>query len=393
MVVYNAGVRGDGAYLWQGFDHEWLRTALGFRLPHRISRLDSYIDGEVHRGGGETWRSTAELRAGQAPGVDGNYMRPAGYAAALWAPELTVVRGCCSFAWTDEVVGQEVPHAESQLTSALELDIGELPAECAAVAVLRGIGLSSRCDPDKQPADVPRNSDGMWPYRLFVDVAAVERRGNRVRVPVSIDLCRGWTPMRGGVPGVEEKPLNRRLDVRLDVHVSVLVAPPERLAVAHGEWIEQAGGAREENPRCRRELVSGAPSFYPHAAIGMTGFGFELRPPSDKPRYRNRGRYITGLRFRVSSRGYDPALGVAEVEHEARLWVPATVVQSDVTYFSRVALLQLGADARVADGLAVDGSLCANSSAEAPFFSRWQRCGSPETGPAQVEDRIPLSAP
>ncbi len=47
-------------FVWQGFDHYWLRRAFGsFAVPHRVSQFESRIIDERHQLEGDAVRSTA----------------------------------------------------------------------------------------------------------------------------------------------------------------------------------------------------------------------------------------------------------------------------------------------------------------------------------------------
>ena len=382
-----------GAFVWQGFDHEWLRTALGFRLPHRISKLDSYIADE-HHGGEAPWSASARFHFGQATGVDGNYMRPTGYYAAIASPRLRAFRRTLRLEWTDEIEGDLVPHAESRASGEVVVAADEIDHDAAIGGLLRGFSLTTRCDPAKQPPELPRNSDGMWPYVFRIGVGEHRLEAGELRIPVQVEIHRGWTPMKGGVPGIEEKPLNRRLDFDLAVHVTVLTGPPDTLAIHRGEPVIATGRARDVGGRISRTTIVGdGMGRYRHHAIGVTSFGFELPARSEKPRHQHRGRYIGGLRFRARPAGYDADTGLAAVDHAMRVWVPRTVVPTDVRYEMQSALVQLGADATAVAPRVAGTSLCSNSAAEAPFFSRWNRCGSDLTGPERDVDSVAIVAP
>ena len=60
---------------WRGFRHEWLREVLGFRLPHRISRLHDFLDEDG-------------FHFAQSTGVDGNFM-PGSH---LWTTQVGEVK-------------------------------------------------------------------------------------------------------------------------------------------------------------------------------------------------------------------------------------------------------------------------------------------------------------
>jgi len=356
------------AFLWQGFDHEWLRSVLGFRLPHRISKLDSYITGED----GER----AEFHFGQATGVDGNFMKPVGHFSAIRADGLAVTRGVEELRWTDEIEDGEVPCARSTLTRTIS---GE------GVAILRGLRLQTRCDPAKQPGDQPGNSDGMWPYRFSVRFDGAE---------LTVNIERGWTPNKGGIPGIEEKPLTRHLDFELDVAYTLLAGDEDVLAVTRADAAVAEGEARDTEHAQAVTAVNGVgDNRFPVAAVGLTGVEFELLPPTERKRHAHRGRYIGAVGFRTELAHYQPESGTATVQHRARVWVPVTVVRSQVRYQLDTALIQLaGPGAEVSPSQEVVGSLCSESSAQAPFFSHWKRCGSAKTGPAAAADQRPISA-
>ena len=59
----------------------------------------------------------------------------------------------------------------------------------------------------------------------------------------------------------------------------------------------------------------------------------------------------------------------------------------------QVALLQFGSGAQVAGDKTVTGEICQNSKDNAPFFSKWQKCGTGDKGPAQQEDTRIIYAP
>ena len=93
--------RREGTFLWQGFEHEWLRTVAGFRVPHRISRLTSYVETDAPAD------SQSDVLSGiyhfaQSTGVDGNYMKPIGRYAALRNADISIRSESVRLTWTDE---------------------------------------------------------------------------------------------------------------------------------------------------------------------------------------------------------------------------------------------------------------------------------------------------
>ena len=376
----------DDIFVWRGFDHDWLRTVAGFRTPHRVSKLHSFVSTEGGR---------AQFAFGQATGVDGNYMRPVGHYAVLRAPGVGSVQRSVTLAWTDEVDGGRYPQACSDRGAELSVDLadaflGRVPEQHAVV--LSGFQLQSRCDPQKQPADNPRNSDGMWPFKLGVWLGEPVREGTTLRCPVNVHVYRAWTPMLGGLPPFEIKPLNARLDIEVTVMVTVVAGDEGALRVTRGPEVGASTSARSTREVDIDATVRGVRERYPHAVSALHGFGFELLRSSRLPMHGHLGRYLNNLRFRVEDGAYDSQRGVLEVAHRAQVWVPSTVVPTDVRCTLGSTLLQLGPGARVRTNQQVRGQLCSNSTDQAPFFSRWCECGDHEHGPDQSEARVCLPA-
>ncbi len=341
------------AFLWQGFHHEWLREVLRFRLPHRISKLDSYIAAETD--------SEAEFHFGQATGVDGNVMEPQGFFTAIAADGLRVTRGRAELRWTDEIADENgVPCARSSISQAIPE---------TGTAVLRGFRLLTRCDPAKQPADSPGNSHGMWPYVFSIALADGQ---------VHVHIERGWTPNKGGIPGIEEKPLTRHLDFEVDVMYSVLDASADVMVATCGDSaVAEASVRRYASARAATAITGRGADEFPVAAVGLRGFGFELVPPTERKRHQHRGRYISAVHFGSYLEHYHPRTGVATLANGARGWAPVTVVRSDARYRIDPVLIQLrgpGATTSRTSGTA-KGLLCCPSTDQAPFFSHWKRCG------------------
>ena len=390
-------------YLWQGYDHEWLRTVVGFRVPHRISKFDSYVADEIHQGEGESWQSSARFHFGQATGVDGNFMKPDGFYGAVHAPGLYVRRGDVHLMWTDDVAdveidGTDYPRAESTRQETVEIDLtapelgyGQLDSYDV---VLQGIELQTTCDDAKQPPGEPCNSNGMWPYRFAVEIAACDRDGSTLRCPLTVEMHRAWTPNRGGLPGIEEKPLNKRLDFDLRVFYATLGGNDGEVALQRGATVSGDGLGRDDTPfTASASIVGQSGGQYPHAAVALTRFGFDLYPANGQASQNHLGRYIGALGVRVQMQDYDPATGVADVEHISRLWVPDTVAQTGVGYQSAALLIQIEGDGVSHGQRTVAGSLCSNSSDQAPPFSTWERCDEPDKGPEQTHDAQEVSLP
>src|SRR5690349_5989001 len=72
----------NDVWLWQGFEHFWERTFLGFAIPHRLSKLASYIEPTTE----PAIDAAPTFSMAQSTGVDGNAMRPRGYYSVISHP-------------------------------------------------------------------------------------------------------------------------------------------------------------------------------------------------------------------------------------------------------------------------------------------------------------------
>ncbi len=377
-----------GAFLWRGLQHEWLRRVAGFRIPHRISKLDSYIDAETF----EARSGQATFNFGQATGVDGNYMRPIGSFASVSARGLQVVRGSVLAEWIDTSDGAEHPQARSDEALRFQVDLAE-DFDAHAV-VLRGIRLESHCDPANQPADEPCNSNGLWPFRMHFEVGPCEVQGRSLDCGALIRIHRAWTPNRGGLPPIEIKPFNHRLDFEVELFWTALAGPSQVFAAHRGAPISVPGRARDEAPVVGQAELSGVDGgLYPAGLIAPVAFGFEFTRTGDADRFQHLGRYIGALHFDLRDEAYDADTGVLGYRHTSRVWVPDTVAATDVVYTHQGSLLQFADPLAAGPHRRAQGSLCSNSSDQAPAFSRWTQCGEADKGPERAAHAVEIEAP
>lgn len=381
-----------GTFLWRGFEHAWLRAVVGFRIPHRISRLTSFVDGGDFSEDSGQWSGTSSFHFGQSTGVDGNFMKPVGRYQAVYSPDIVTHSGSVNFTFEDESDGGEYPKAESLLSqvvsidlSAPELALGQLDNYAV---VLGGLELETACDDAKQPADNQCNSDGMWPYRFGVDVLPCQRQGDQLECVVKVDIGRGWTPNKGGVPPFEIKPFNDVLDFDLTVHYTVLGGNESALRVTHAPAIFADGKGRDNDPAVTSNSVDGLSGAA--AITALTGFGFELYKTQSLAKHNHLGRYIGELAFGLQDGSRDgDELDFSTI---SQLWVPDTVEQTGVTYRTSVALLEFEDGNAVSPAQEVTGSLCIPSSPQAPAFSAWNECGNGNKGPEQDQDTMSILA-
>lgn len=345
--------------VWQGFEHEWKREILGFRLAHRLSSLVNYIDGN------------AAMVAGASPGVDGNFMEPVCFYRRASAPGVTCSHRVVELEGTDSLEGDE---ATIELHGRVECEMSSAAQVCEAI--LAGIDFTWSCDVDKQPDGQESNSNAVWPSEMSVSIGAAEREGTRVAFPVSVRVVRGWTPMRGGIPLIEEKPLNHAMDLSARVYVNVLDG-------AEGDLVVQRRDAQHTQARLKdAERHTSAPlpglTGPGQEVTGITQFGFVMPARKETGALRHRGRYLSAIGFGVDDTSEGP-------QTWGRLWAPITVVQSDVHYQVSPVLLGFRPEAMLSEQASVRGQVHSNSSDEAPFFSHWKKFESDQT-----RARVPL---
>lgn len=363
-------------WTWSGFEHEWLREVSGFRVPHRVSKLTTRVQG-------------ASFTFGQDTGVDGNFMAPVGHAQRLRGKGLGAVDGQIDVAWTDDADDSTHPRAVHDETATLSIDLGStvLAGRARYAVVLRGIELETTCDPAKQPVDRPCDSNGIWPYVFDVDLGAPSVVGSRLTCSVTLAIHRAWTPNRGGLPGVAEKALNDKIDVRLRIGVTVIGGSERMLAVTRGEDVRANGNVRDDVPKRTNATIDGSGASLPTAFVGVGGFGFRLSPSESGERFQHLGRYIGALRFGVENVRRRP--GGATFDALTSVWVPDTVERSAVDYRLRPILLEIGEGIETT-AVRVSGRVCQNSDG-APSFSTFMECGSEALGPERDTDTVPLS--
>jgi hypothetical protein len=254
--------------------------------------------------------------------------------------------------------------------------------------LLAGIRLDTKCCDEHQSPDNPCNSNGLWPCHLAVRLEPPVRDGDHHVFEVVVEIDRAWTPTRGGVPFIEEKPLNEKLDFDLEVFVTALSGDDQHLRTTRQES-RTVGSARRRTPRTTDLELHGTPNTR-LGTVGLTGFGFTFVQSGRTRFHEHRGRYLTTLDFGVDALRYDPLRGSARVSDPQSVWIPRTVIGTDVETELHSVLVQLPhREARTWTGEAV-GSLCAHSSDQAPFFSRWKKTGA-RVGPVRTEDSPPLS--
>lgn len=379
-------------FLWRGLDHEWLRSVAGFRVPHRISQLDSFITAQACN----SRRGYGEFHMGQSTGVDGNFMTPSGYYTYVADSALYSHSGSVTATWTDDSDDSEFPQAISEFSTNLSINLDSFELGYGAGdhygAVLAGFELETTCNDALQPADRPCNSDGMWPHRFYFELDQCERDGDKLFCPLSVSIHRSWTPNLGGIPPFETKPFTDKLTFRLTVHFNVIGGAHDAVNLAYGPQVEMQTTGRDYEGVSDTQPMTTRPDFA-NTQVGLVGFGFELSQPEDETadKFNHLGRYIGAISTQVQDVGYDFTSGGFVYRHSGRIWLPDTVKNANVHLLHRAVALQTNSvDSAIHHGEA-KGQLCRNSSPQAPALTAWDKCDSGDRGPEQTRDIAPLS--
>lgn len=379
------------AVLWNGFDHRWLRRALGvWAMPHRVSEFDSRVVAEHHERVGEELRSTVTVRMAQSTGVDGDYMRPVAWFTRVYAPDVRVYRGTLRFSTVDEVVDLPSPKAFSRLHDLIDIPVQE-GVENHVVPLVTGVTFRSWCADDRAAC----NSDGIWPYRFLVELSPCHPHGEATVCPAMVEVGRAWTPNLGGLPGFEVKPLNQRMGFDVELHYAVLVGPKTSIA-SRTVIFENALASTRRTVKAEQVVtgrIPGASAFHA-AAVGFSSFGFQFFPTGRRQKLQHRGRYLHGWGMWVRPVEFDPAAGTLSLGHGGGIGLPRTVKTTGVSYeLGITTVLFTHPEARMDLLPGVDGQLCANSR-DAPFFSTWNGCGrrSPD-GQEHRESMVTVNFP
>jgi len=408
--VSNRSAENEFGYLWKGFDHEWKRTVVGFRIPHRVSSFKNVIENENSTGSG--WDSTAKFRFGQSTGVDGNFMYPKGYYGVVQSPNIYVTRGTAKMTWTDTVNKATHPVAKSDISQIVTISLNNAQQDYGRLnqytAVLRGINLDLHCDNAKQPSNKPCNSDGMWPYKFYVSLNNCYRSSTNLKCTLKVNIHRAWTPIKGGLAlgtwQIEEKPLNDKLDFSLDVAYTVVGGNHGDFRYTVGSQFTRSGMVHDNSPKSGTKTLYGQ-SGYARGTIGITAFGYQLSKPDSIPFWQiisnadtgHLGRYFDQWNFKVQDGTYNASSRAMSYTYALKVHSPDTVVNSKITYQMRNVLLQFGSSAQVKSKQSASGVICRKNSDQAPFFSKWDKCTEAGTspkakdkGPEQTEDTVTI---
>ncbi|MCB9687747.1 MAG: hypothetical protein H6738_25315 [Alphaproteobacteria bacterium] len=376
------------ALLWQGFRHDWERhAAVGLHVPHRVGRFESRIGPAVHTRTADGWRTEAPFRFAQSTGVDGDWMFPEGYVGRVSSPDLRVTTGVVTLRTDASRVQGDHPRALERFHEVLSIPKGPEPVEAATV--LQGLSFRSWCVEDETAC----HSDGLWPYRFEVDLQPCEDLGDTLACPVEVEVGRAWTPARGGIRGIEEKPLEPTMGLEIEVGWALLTASPGALLALpwHYENALPSTRAMTLTPQIAR--IAGLPTGFPAAAVAFTGLAFELFPPSGRSSRQERGRYIGGWSARLEVADWDADTGTVALSHAGGLWLPRTVRRSAVSIDVGATLLLLAhPEARVDPPVTVRGALCSPSH-DAPWFSAWNRCEALIGEGERTEQEVRVTVP
>jgi hypothetical protein len=374
------------ALIWQGFEHRWRRRAFGsFAVPHRVSRFANLVTDEQHAWTEHGLRSSGNVSFAQSTGVDGDWMLPAAFLSRLHAPDLRVDRERRTYSFVDQVQDPDAPRAFRRFHDVLRVPAAE--AETTAVAVLGGMAIRSKC----LDGDGVCNSDGLWPYRFAIELAPCARVDDELVCPLQVEIGRAWTPNRGGVKLIEEKPVSQRMSIEIEVPIVLLSGSSSALAATPITFERAVGSNREQVGEAQQipVPVHGGGRF-PLATVGLTALGFAFYPAGTRHDLEQRGRYVGGWDLHVRPAAYDPTEGLFTLSHAGSIFLPRTVRRTGVGIELGMAVVQLAHPEARLDELAPTTTTLCSDGHDAPFFSRWIRCERVAGGVQRTEHVVPV---
>jgi hypothetical protein len=325
----------------------------------------------------DRWSNTFATM-GQKTGVDGNYMSPKLFYTTVSGANINHWVGNANFKWTDTVDQSAYPSAQSRIKVPVEL-----PADVAqtVVVALQGIDVALSCDDLKQPANTPCNSQGAWPTNFRVALVECEspRFGSGSNNPscyLSVDFDRAWTPGKGGVqfgPFNEIKDINHRIDFDINVKLGIYAANNAWNLLVRQENVKAWKKTLQTTMTVDKVPVNNL-LVGPKSATVITGMSFKL----SKPEYINpiylaanldpghMGRYLGRLAFNTTN----PSGGIFDKAYnlQAGVWSPISVMDAVVNSSLSTRFIGFPSANSVNSGV-VTGSLCNNSTDQAPWFS------------------------
>lgn len=310
--------------------------------------------------------SEPAMVAGASPGVDGNFMEPKCFYRSVTSSSVSHRQCVVELHGTDALDLDSDP-LEASLVLEETLEIDSNGEHC--VAVLGGIDFSWACDHAKQPDGQPGNSDAVWPVEFDVSVVPELSSGPKRSWRVRVRVVRGWTPMRGGIPLIEEKPLNFAMDLCARVHLTILDGTHLQLQSLPQPPFQSEGAIRNYQPT-RSPVTELADASF--CVSALTQFGFSMPRRKESGPLRHRGRYLSAIGFGLE----DTSAGFMGW---ARIWAPVTVFSSPVNYTLTPVILKFGDETQLEAQRSVAGSVHSNSSPQAPFFSKWNKFESNQT--------------
>lgn len=374
--------------VWQGFRHYWEReAAFGFHLPHRVSRFESRVHDERHERVDGALRTSARYTFAQSTGVDGDHMRPEGHLARVSSPDLHVHTGTLRVSAADALAPGPVPKAFQRFDEVVRVQLPHTPGPYTVTPVLQGLAFRSACLDG--PDDC--NSDGIWPYRFRVELAPCEVAADAILCPATLEVGRAWTPGRGGVRPFAVKPLNRRMELEVEVSWAVLVGPADALLAQRFLFENALPSTDAIHLAPQTATLPGLPPGLTAATVGLTSLGFEFVPTGRSASLQQRGRYIGGWNARVGTGALRADAGELDIVHEGGIWLPRTVRNTGVSL--EVGMVVLGLthpEAEVREGIEARGELCSDSDG-APAFSRWRKCRTLIGEPTRSAQTVDLS--
>ena len=352
-----------GAFVWQGFHHEWLREIppVGIRTPHRMGSFDNHLSYETFhplQAGKHQLRACASFQF--TPGVNADYAYPSMRWNAFYAPNVSVARGAWAFQVQDEIQGdyrhavdtghfpRAMTHIERDQRITLGPELGQGQYDNYAV-LLRGFKLDMDCiaGPPKRRGKGFRacNSDGIWADAFFVSISGCRRPApDALTCPLTLSLERSRAPLAF-------RPLNAKMKYHIVIFYTLIGGNDGDFNAVPAHAIHTSGRIHAKTvdriATTGDARVQGAPD-YRYGMMGLTALGYRLHHPTTPlNRLGNLGRYMSALHFTLNETRYTPSSGEMVYTYEMAFLGAKLVYDSDVDYHMQGMLLQFSDEAKV----------------------------------------------
>ena len=356
-------------HVWNGFRHFWRRKFLGYHIPHRIQAIRNYI---THQDQTKDYHEIITM--GQNNVVDGNFMKPEGFYTQIQLEKTRYQAGRISLCWFDASTDDDHPKARSRIRMKVKIPKTVFPKPVSnddmMTILLNGFDLSSTASTKLENDQNRYKPKGFWPYRLFFKVADISHDDSSIEFILKVDVFRAWTPNRGGLPYLDEKPYAKSLRINLDLYFLILIDRSGNMYLK-SERIQSLGRIRDKQPK-QIEISYDQSNEYKSFFTGINSFGFEFSPiNTNHSKHNHLGRYIGGIWFQIKDEK-DQKSPYSKIS--SQVWSPQTVINTDVRYLTEITSIYQKEEIKH-EGGSRQACICINSDDNAKFFSTWKRCG------------------